>query len=245
MSPVFIDVLERALARNPADRYKSAGEFGNALAAAAGVPHLPDVSEASIRQRHWQRFAVAAAAVAVLLVGLTVYQRSTEPRPDGTATEVVTNPPVAANTPAKAPSPVNASYNVAASFYASRNGRDVRLTQGSRVRPGDELFAVINASEQVFVYIINRDEAGQSFLLFPLPGFSPGNPIPTGQMIRFPGTRNGQQIYWSVTSAGGREHFFLYVTPQRLVEFEQLLAALPRAELGTQRQQHGPVDHPP
>jgi hypothetical protein len=35
-----------------------------------------------------------------------------------------------------------------------------------------------------------------------------------------------------VTSPGGREHFFVYVTPQRLVEFEQLLNALPRAELG-------------
>ena len=232
LSPVFIDVVERALARNPADRYKSAGEFGNALAAAAGVPHLPDVSEASNTQQKWQRFAIAAAAVAVLLVGLSVYQRSTEPRLDGAATEAVTNPPVAASTPPKAPGPVNASYNVAASLYALRNGRDVRLTQGSRVRPGDKLFAVINASEPVFVYIINRDETGHSFLLFPLPGFSPGNPIPTGQMIRFPGTRNGQQIYWEVTSAGGREHFFLYVTPQRLVEFEQLLAALPRAELG-------------
>ncbi len=232
LSPVFIDVVERSLARNPEDRYKSAGEFGNALAAAAGVTYTQDASGGSDRQRKWQRFAIAAAAVVMLFVGLSVYQRSTEPRPDGATIEAVTNPPVAASMPANTPSPVNASYNVAASFYAFRNGRDVRLTQGSRVRPDDKLFAVINASEPVFLYIINRDETGQSFLLFPLPGFSPGNPIPTGQMIRFPGTRNGQQIYWQVTSAGGREHFFLYVTPQRLVEFEQLLAALPRAELG-------------
>ena len=45
-------------------------------------------------------------------------------------------------------------------------------------------------------------------------------------------SRDGQQHYWRVTSVGGQEHFFLYVSPTRLVDFEQLLAALPRAELG-------------
>ena len=34
-----------------------------------------------------------------------------------------------------------------------------------------------------------------------------------------------------MTSIGGQEHFFLYATPHRLVEFEQVLTALPRAEL--------------
>jgi hypothetical protein len=84
----------------------------------------------------------------------------------------------------------------------------------------------------VFVYVINRDEAGQSYLLFPLEGYLPKNPIPLSQVNHLPGSRNGQLHYWEVSSAGGREHFFVYVTPQRLVEFEQLLATLPRAELG-------------
>ena len=44
--------------------------------------------------------------------------------------------------------------------------------------------------------------------------------------------KSGQQHYWQVTSIGGQEHFFLYVSPTRLVDFEQLLAALPRAEPG-------------
>jgi hypothetical protein len=126
----------------------------------------------------------------------------------------------------------SASYDVQVSFYAFRNGQAVPLTQGSRVRLGDKLFAHVNASRSVHLYIVNRDDTGQSFLLFPLPGFSPGNPIPISQMTRFPGTSDGLQHYWNVTSAGGREHFFLYVSPQRLVEFEQLLAALPRAEVG-------------
>ena len=36
LSPAFIEVVEHALARAPGDRYRSAGEFGNALASVAG-----------------------------------------------------------------------------------------------------------------------------------------------------------------------------------------------------------------
>ena len=220
----FIDVVERALARNPADRYQSAGEFGNALAAVSGQSYTRDEHPNVPRWRK-SLLAVAAVIVAGLLVGVGMFGRATT---DGVARPEALLVSSAAEIP---PAP-SAGYNVAASFYASRDGRDVRLAHGNRVRPGDKLFATINASQPVFVYVVNRDEAGQSFLLFPLPGFNPANPIPTNQPSRLPGMRNGQQHYWEVTSAGGREHFFVYVTPHRLVEFEQVLSALPRAELG-------------
>ncbi len=233
LSPVFINVLERALAHNPADRYSSAGEFGNALASAAGVTFKPDVPRASDRWRPWKPFAVAAAAVAVLVVGFSTSQRWMASRPEvGGTREAGVDQPIAQSSPSTTSSPTNASYDVSVSFYALRNGLDVRLTQGSRVRLNEKLFAVINTSQPVFVYIVNRDDAGQSYLLFPLPGISPDNPISHTQMARLPGTKDGQKFSWEVTSAGGQEHFFLYVSPQRLVEFEQLLAALPRAELG-------------
>ena len=232
LSPVFINVLERALARNPADRYRSAGEFGNALASAAGVSFKPDLPKALDGWRQWKWLAVATAAVAVLVVGFSASQRwMARPEVGGTR-EAGVDQPITQSPPATTSSPANASYDVAVSFYASRNGSDVRLTQGSRVRLGDELFAVINTSQPVFVYIVNRDEAGKTFLLFPLSEFSEGKPISHAQMVRLPGTKDGQQLFWKVTSVGGQEHFFLYVTPQRLVEFEQLLASLPRAELG-------------
>jgi hypothetical protein len=60
----------------------------------------------------------------------------------------------------------------------------------------------------------------------------PGNPEPAGTGIRLPGSRNAEQYNWVVTSAGGRDHFLVYVSPQRLADFEQLLAALPRAQVG-------------
>jgi hypothetical protein len=217
LSPAFVEVIERALARQPEDRYRSAGEFGNALASVTGGTYAHDPTPS----RKWRavQLAVAATAIAGLLLAFSILDRRVAEAPGVAA-------PTTQNTG------VGNSYEVTASFYARRDGRDVRLTHGSRVRPGDELFAVINASKPVFVYIINRDETGESFLLFPLSGFSPSNPVRTDQMVRLPGTRDGQQHYWQVHSIGGQEHFFLYVSPTRLVDFEQLLAALPRAELG-------------
>jgi serine/threonine-protein kinase len=229
LSPAFIDVVERALARDPAHRYRSAGEFGNALASVAGGSYTRDPAP---RQR-WRtsQLIVAAAVVAGLLVAFNMFgRRVTEAPRVMTADAVNSSQPPARQL--NAISTVGGSYEVTASFYARRDGEDVRLTHGSRVRPGDQLFAVIDASKPVFVYIINRDETGKSFLLFPLTGFNSASPMRTEQMVRLPGTRDGQQHYWQVTSVGGQEHFFLYVTPTRLVDFEQLLAALPRAELG-------------
>jgi serine/threonine protein kinase len=234
LAPAFVDVVERALASNPKDRYASAGEFGDALAGVAGITYRRDGSPIPAPWR-WKWPAAVAAGVLLAIVGVTRFDNLVSNRPgseQAPPTVSSSGPTSGTNTGTSAQPPVAAPYRIAASFYAVRNGQNVRLTQGSRVRPGDSLFATIEASQAVFVYVINRDEAGQSYLLFPLPGYLPENPIPLSQVNHLPGSRNGQPHYWEVSSAGGREHFFVYVTPQRLVEFEQLLATLPRAELG-------------
>jgi serine/threonine-protein kinase len=232
LPPAFIEVVERALSPNPTDRYRSAGKFGNALAALAGVHYADDPHPTPRFQRRWQVALIAASVAGVLMAVDQFRGRTTE---DARSLAIAATP--GSSSPASAvtsalPQTAASSYEIAASFYTIRNGKEMPLTHGSRVSPGDKLFAVVDASQPVFVYIVNRDETGQSFLLHPLPGFSPGNPVLSQPTSRLPGFRDGQQHFWEVTSAGGREHFFLYVTPNRLVEFEQVLAALPQAELG-------------
>jgi uroporphyrinogen-III synthase len=39
-------------------------------------------------------------------------------------------------------------------------------------------------------------------------------------------------LNWQITSAGGREHFLIFASPERLEAFEQLFATLPRATFG-------------
>jgi hypothetical protein len=213
----FIDVVDRALDPDPNQRYRSAGEFGAALASVAGVRderHAP-------RRIPWRAAAIVVAALALVAGSLYFARRPPGEMVSSRAAEVAAPSAVAPST-----------YQVGASLFAIRDGQEIRLPPGSRVQPGDRLFLTLAASQPVFVYVVNQDESGQTFLLFPLAGYQPGNPVPAGATSRLPGSRRGEPHYWQVTSVGGQEHFLVYVTPERLGAFEQILAALPRAELG-------------
>jgi hypothetical protein len=221
LSPAFIDAIERALSPDPRLRYRTAGEFGAALAALAGVGY-----EAEPQARAtWKMVAAAGVVAAALVIGVVQVARDRARVSPGTSRP-------AAVMPASTATPVPGTYEVSAAFYALTNGQTVHLTAGSRVAPGDQLFLTLEASSQLFAYVINQDETGAAYLLFPLPGFKPGNPVPVGSINHLPGDRNGERHHWEITSAGGREHFFVYVAPKRLTEFEQTLETLPRAEAG-------------
>lgn len=221
LQPGFVDVVERALSPDPKARYRTVGVLGQALADQAGVPYPPDPRPIP----YWKTVAVTAAGVAVLFGVAEVVRFSS--RSTSTASEVA-SPASRAATSIGPLSTGSGAFDVSAAFYASRSGGNVRLAAGDRVRPGDRLFFEIQSSRPVYVYIVNQDEKGESYLLFPLEGYEPANPIPPARTHRLPGSRNAADQNWMVTSAGGREHFFVYVTPSRLTEFEQILAALPR-----------------
>jgi serine/threonine-protein kinase len=217
LSSSFADVVERALLADPGARYKTAGEFGAALAGVAGMRYEGERA----RRSPWLVPAATVAGLALVAGLVYVAQKPSTPAAPGAGIG-------AAATAALAP----AAYEIGASLHAVRDGQNVRLAPASRVQPGDQLYLTLETSHPVFVYVVNQDDTGNSFLLFPLPGYEPGNPIPPGATNRLPGARDGEQHYWQVTSAGGREHFLIYAAPQRLGAFEQILTALPRAELG-------------
>ena len=107
----------------------------------------------------------------------------------------------------------------------------VRISGCARARASC-LFLEFESSQPVFVYVVNQDEQGEGYLLFPIPGNSPTNPLPAGQSHRLPGRRSSTDLYWQVSSVGGREHFYVFASVERPVAFEQLLAALPVPEIG-------------
>lgn len=220
----FVAVVERALSPNPKQRYQSAGNVGAALAAAAGVVPREEREHSSQKIRGW----LTAAAVAVLLIAAVWFGRTAFDRIASTSQP--SNQAIEAPVPVSTAPQLNA-YRVSAAFYAFRDGKEIELAAGSTVSPGDRLFLTLDVSTPVFTYVINQDEKGESYLLFPLPGQELTNPVRTGSN-RIPGSGNGDKLYWQVTSAGGREHFYLFVTPERLTAFEQMLTALPHAELG-------------
>jgi hypothetical protein len=52
------------------------------------------------------------------------------------------------------------------------------------------------------------------------------NPLRHKTKVRLPGTRNGKQLVWNVTSSGGREHMVAIASPKRLKDFEEAIAGL-------------------
>jgi eukaryotic-like serine/threonine-protein kinase len=226
----FVRVVERALAHDPGDRYQTAGAFADDLAAFLGRPQ-PDEEKRSSGGTWRDHRGVLAAAVILIVAATTAglwWGLTSEPggRDAGDAFAPGT---VRAGADAVLPDP--GSYEIAARFHAMRGERAEPLRFGDRLVPGDQLFMTVQTSKPTYLYVVNQDEQGESYLLFPLPELSAPNPLAAATTHRLPGTPKGVPIFWRVSSAGGREHLFVFASPKRLHEFEQILATLPRPRL--------------
>ncbi|HEU4925695.1 MAG TPA: serine/threonine-protein kinase [Vicinamibacterales bacterium] len=225
----FIRTVERALAENPRQRFATAGALESALTST--IAGGSSDSRESLRFTRSQWAAIAAAVV--LLVGipaLGIY-RGWFPTQGGTRSTaanaaVQTSPTAAAPTPAAAPA--SAAYRITAGFYRERNGTDEPIGADDRLARGDRLSFHVQVAQPTYVYVVNEDERGESYLLFPLPGQSLTNPLAPGQSHRLPGKdQRLRQLSWQVSSRGGREHFLLVARPERSPEFEKVISTLP------------------
>jgi tRNA A-37 threonylcarbamoyl transferase component Bud32 len=225
----FIRTVERSLADDPRQRFASAGALESALASTIAGESSDSRESHRFTRSQW----AAIAAAVVLLVGipaLGIYRGwfPTQGGTRGTAANaaVQTSPTAAAPIPAAAPAA--AAYRITAAFYRERNGADEPIGAADRLARGDRLSFHVQVAQPTYVYVVNEDEQGESYLLFPLPGQSLTNPLAPGQSHRLPGKdRQLRQLSWEVSSRGGREHFLLVARPERSPEFEKVISTLP------------------
>jgi serine/threonine protein kinase len=208
----FVRVVEQALADDPRARYASAGAFEAAL---NGV-----VSRAPAQRPFSRKPVLVFAGVLVLaaIVALVAPWRNDIGRTSAGA--------AAPATPSPSPA-VDGSYLVDAAVYREVNGVDEKLAPGARVKLGDRLALHLQTSVSAFVYVVNEDEMGDSYLLFPIKGRTDDNPLPGNARHRLPGTRLNERLSWRVTSEGIREHFLIFVSPKPEPMFDRLFASLP------------------
>ena len=214
----FVTIVERALDPDPRQRFQSAGAFEIALARFFGAP----AENETVAPRRALSIALAAV-VAGMVIGTPVYWLATRER----VTLPAAAPAAAASV---APAASAGTYTIDAGLYRISETAEAKLRPGDRVAPGDQLALQIQVSNPTYVYVVNEDDRGESYLLFPLPGQTVANPIPAGQSVRLPAV-DGKTLYWKVTSAGGREHFLIFATPEPLPTFDRLFASLPRPQL--------------
>jgi serine/threonine-protein kinase len=213
----FVRAVEQALATDPAGRHESAGAF------AAALSHFIEPSARHLSSIRSSKVIVAGLiATAVLVaVAFSMFRSSpaTAPEP-GTSVSV----PASATSPA---APAGVSYEIDAGFYRVTGDTPEPLVADSKLAPGDRLFFTVQTTVPTFLYIVNEPEQGEPFLLFPLPGSRVQNPLPANQRVRVPG-----DMYWQVTSAGGREHFVVFASPDRVAAFEEAFAKLATPSAG-------------
>jgi eukaryotic-like serine/threonine-protein kinase len=198
----FVSAVERALSPEPSARFASAGAFEEALAAASARRRSP-------------RLALGLAAVAVLAVATAVGLW----RAAGVGTL-----PAAPAAPRVDLSVGVPRFEVSGEFQqVLDHGGRRRLDAGSRVEPTMALTFELQASRDVYVYIVNEDEQGRSYGLFPLKN-TLQNPLSGGVTHVLPGGPP-----WEVDSTGGQEHLFVIVSPTPVPEIADAVAALPPA----------------
>lgn len=220
----FVQIVEQAIASDPARRFTSLGAFEDALVGVtAALPSAPATVEQSPRRRF--RIPPAAIAfIAVLIAGAAAgfgWARFRSPAVP-TATVVVPS----TGKPSE-PAAAVTTYDIDAAFYRAGGGGEQRLRADSRIAPGDELFLDVQVSVPVNLYVVNEDERGQAFLLFPLPGQRLTNPLPAGKRVTVP-----DRTRWQVTTPGEKEHFIVFASPQPIESLENAFAALPTPREG-------------
>lgn len=267
----FTRIVDRAVAPDPSTRYRTAGEMERDLSAFAAKPQTADFPPASnhadgrdraVRRRTWPVLVACIPLAAVLIIGF--WTRKHEPvtgvgghgrvptveagsslgsdGSDAAGHQPSSAQPAAVNgtNPARETAP-DAALSVEATLYRSLGGAREALSAGSLVHPGDAIFLEIEGNTSMNVYVLNEDEEGRVYLLFPLPGLDLQNPVAGSTRHRLPGRRQGIVQDWQVTNGRGDENFLIVASRKPLEAMENSIRSLPHAEPG-RRVEPTPID---
>jgi serine/threonine protein kinase len=221
----FVQVVERAIAPDPRNRYASAGAMEQALAVT--LSHREQGRLARLGPT-WlrSRWGGPVTAGAVVFIALVLFARV--PPKNGTDAP----PPAADSTAGRRLSPSRRALTATAWLRRLAPHGEESVTPGSRVAPGDRLSMLLEGSDSMYVYVLNEDRRGNVYVLFPIPGVAPANPLPPSVRHHLPGRLGDSLVYWNVTSAGGRESITAVASREPLEQWETLLRGFPRAVRG-------------
>ena len=90
----------------------------------------------------------------------------------------------------------------------------------------------VQGSRPMYVYVLNEDSEGKVFVLFPLRGVVPRNPLPPNLRNTLPGRIGDKEFAWAVSSAGGTESLIALASAQPLAGLEEELPHMPEAQRG-------------
>lgn len=218
----LVQAVERAAAPDPAQRLATASALEHSLGA-----FLPG-RETHAPPRRVPRVALLVGGLALLgLAVVALVRNQNSPAPSQAP---ASNPVASVAAPVPAPGaatpPVAAALQVDATLYRTTAGSRERLASGDAIAPGDALSLELTSSTPAHVYVLDEDQRGEVFALFPLRSRGMRNPLAAGVHHRLPGEEDGRPLEWQVTSAGGRETILILVSSRPLDAIESAVATL-------------------
>ncbi len=257
LPPAFTQLVMRAISTDPSARFASAGEMEQALLDVLGTvrsgPDAPLEGRSSRARTGWS-IAAAAVVVASATVAIALFARdrapvpSARPGPSAASEDSTSHAPIPL--PGVAATPVSGRQSTSGAaairaidasvvlFRHSAAG-DRRLAPGARVHPGDSLYMTVRGVRPMHLYVLDQDDHGGLFVLFPVKGLDVRNPIAAQTPLRIPGTRRGSTVDWQVSDAGGEETIVVVASPVPLLELEHAIAALPGGDAAASASDHG------
>jgi len=190
----FARVVSKAMAADRAERFQSAGEMEEALLACMGATGRVAATGRGSAQPLGRRALLAASVAAVaIVVALALGLFSSQ------------------------------TFQVEASLWKEVRGERERLSGGESVRVGDALSLEFEGDRDLYVYVLNEDEKGSRYLLFPLAGGDMRNPLAGGERYRLPGSVRGIERNWQIDSVGGKEAIFVVASIDPVPRLEELV----------------------
>ena len=228
VSAGLAEIIDRALA-DPERRWRHAVDLCDALEA---LTTRPARSNRPTRSRWPAALLLVAAIATVWFVWRLLDGTPTPPAidpVDRSAAVVAEEPAAGASPPATDPIAVQPAPLEAFRLGLFRRGVDTALASGDPIRVGDALHLRVTDSDRpLWLYIVNQDSEGQAYVLFPLAGVEPTNPLAPGDH-RLPGAIDGVAQDWVVTSEGRTESFLFVASHEPLEQFERALRAIREA----------------
>ena len=212
LPPGLVHVIHKSLAPDPHGRYPTAGTLELALVRSMDDgPSTATLEAVRGRRRRKRLQRLAWATVGLVVIALAVVLAGRPGRePEKTAL---------------APSgPLTAS----ATLLPCRRP----AAPAGRTDPqGDRLAMAIQGSDSMYVYVLDQDEVGNVFVLFPLPGLNLANPLSHTCATAFPEPPGTARTHGRSRSRE-RETVFALASREPLKSLEQEIELVPRARPG-------------
>lgn len=113
--------------------------------------------------------------------------------------------------------PTRQEPTLEADFFRNEGGSgSVKLLVGDRVRPGDELFLKVQASQEFHFYVVSLNSIDEPLMIYPCRtwGTSPG--LGPNRWHRLPGTEG----YWPVHSVAQQERLLVIASSQPIAHLD-------------------------